>query len=182
MKKLLVVAITALVATSAFAQKSMVRFSGFDADNSGTSTFDVSFGTKDDGTTKSSTNNLALNYAYAVTDALQVGVIFQNNNDESGDEVRTMGLSAYWNVANKLVDTHYVGVHLLSTEDASDNKTSTTALEYGYRFSVGSAWGFNLTYAPAVTYAMATKKFDAGGDDEKSADLTWNFLKFDVLF
>jgi hypothetical protein len=191
MKKLLVVAIAAMVTTSAFAQKSMVRMYGWDS-GMRASSFDFST-TSDDKDSKTATTNIAINYAYAITDAFQLGVTYKSYTGEvSSTDVNksTQGLSFYYNMAKKVNDTCYLGLHYNMTTwgeaesgvAAKDDAQNDIVLEYGHRFSVGSAWGFDLAFSPAVMYTMSTFTPDAGGDDVKTNSLSWNFLKFDVLF
>lgn len=202
MKKLVLVAMVASFATAAFAQKHMVRFYDFDNTDSGTSSFDVSM-MSDNADDKDSTTNIALNYAYAINNMWQVGATYKSRTGESGGNDfggTTMGLSGYYNVNGDLTNTHVIGLHYLmhSASDGSyefmggddaigeDDSASTIALEYGHRWQVGSAWGFNLTYSPTVTYAMTSYDWDVDANDDANGDsytsLTWNFLKFDVLF
>lgn len=201
MKKLLVVAIAAMVTTSAFAQKSMVRMYGWDAGSRSTS-FDFSMSGNDKDVTSATDNKkeeqrIAINYAYALTDAFQLGVTYVNDKtaydgDVAADSYTTTGLSFYYNMDKKVNDTCYLGLHYNMTTYADDvtgasskdgDKQTDIVLEYGHRFAVGSAWGFDLAFAPSVMYAMSTYAPDAdGADDVKSTDLSWNFLKFDVLF
>jgi hypothetical protein len=197
MKKIFM-AVLAFASVASYAHnhdsKHMVRFYGFDADESGVQSFDVSFKTEDNGTTKSSSNNVSLNYAYAVTNAIQVGVTYHNNQNSDGNK-NMMGGSVYYNTAGKLTDTCYFALHYNVTTDQQLSATQIAAnekeidifdtiIEYGHRFSIGSAWGMHLTYAPSVAYKM-TKQEQEKNDEDYTTDttsLTWNFLKFDLLF
>lgn len=192
MKKLVLIAVLAVSAAFAHSgdHKHMVRFSGFD-DAGFSDTFDVSFGTqKQDAEPEDndgSVSNIALNYAYNINGAWQVGGTFKNNNDENGLDTRTVGLSGYYNMAGKVVDTCYVGLHYnMTTEEAANTSdltnTNDIVLEYGHRFSVGSAMGLHLTFAPSVSYTMGTTTYDNDAEDKKTTELAWNFVKFDVLF
>ena len=70
-----------------------------------------------------------------------------------------------------------------TVDEDTDAAKTDMVLEYGHRWAVGSAWGLNLTYAPSVAYTMSTWSFDNDDlDDVNATDLSWNFLKFDVLF
>jgi hypothetical protein len=194
MKKLLVVAIAAMVTTSAFAQKSMVRMYGWDS-GSRASSFDFSTFSDDVDGSESSDMRIAINYAYAITNAFQIGLTYDSKKEttdgdvDAGSYTKT-GLSFYYNMAKKVNDTCYLGLHYNMTSFADDdatigsqdgNKNTDIVLEYGHRFAVGSAWGFDLAFSPAVMYTMTTKTPDTG-DDVKETSLAWNFLKFDVLF
>lgn len=192
MKKLLAVAAVTLMTGSAFANTHMVRMYGWD---SGARNNSFDFNTYSDDTANEVTaRNIALNYAYAITGSIQVGATFKNYQRTSDSDVQagsfqTLGLSGYYNFAGQTVDTTYVGLHFDATTFADDATTNSRdgeeqtdiILEAGHRFSVGTGWGFNLNYAPSVLYTMNTTTPD-GGDDTKTNTLTWNFLKFDVLF
>lgn len=193
MKKLLVVAVAAMITTSAFAQKSMVRMYGWDGGDRASS-FDFSKYTDDRKNAESDDMRIAINYAYALTDAFQLGVTYDSKKEttdgdvDAGSYTKT-GLSFYYNIGKKVNDTCYVALHYNMTSYADDatsgskdgDKNTDIILEYGHRFAVGSAWGLNLAFAPSVMYAMSTYAPDAG-DDVKATTLAWNFLKFDVLF
>lgn len=194
MKKLLC-AVLALSTVSAFAAKHMVTLSGYETGNEQNKSLDFSNVTG--GSAHDNTSNIALNYAYAVTDAVQVGALYKKYKDTTGGDVNangdqtTLGLQAIYNFANKLTDTCYAALHydmLTSKEsDATPNddyKTNTLGLEYGHRFSIGSLGNFNVNYSPSLTLAFA--KTTAGDDDvtndESTTSVTVNFVKFDVLF
>jgi hypothetical protein len=67
-----------------------------------------------------------------------------------------------------------------------DDTATSIVLEYGHRWTVGSAWGMNLAYAPNVTYTMTSYDWDADASEDANGKsytaLGWNFLKFDVMF
>lgn len=192
MKKLLVVAIAAMVTTSAFAQKSMVRMYGWDT-GARAESFDFSL-LSNDADSKTNTTNIAINYAYALTNSFQLGLTYKSYTGEvaSNDVSKTTtGLSFYYNLDGKVNDTCYLALHYNMTAwgeaegsvAAKDDAQNDIVLEYGHRFAVGSAWGFDLAFAPAVMYTMSTFTPDAdGSDDVATTSLAWNFLKFDVLF
>ena len=181
MKKLLV-AVLALTTVSAFAQKSLITFGSFgDAGNSGT--FDVSNSTEDKNDT--STTNVMVNYTYAISDSFMAGVKVGNyaQGDTSVANYTTTGVQFYYNLDGTVNDTCYVGLHYTMKDMDTDDKTTTTALEYGHRFAVGSWKGFNLAFSPSISYSMATTDYDlASKDDLKETSLSWNWIKFDVLF
>ncbi|MFT6632447.1 MAG: hypothetical protein ACJAS4_002410 [Bacteriovoracaceae bacterium] len=200
MKKLLV-AVLALTTMSAFAgTDNMVRFTNIDND-ANTRSFDVSM-SSDDADNKTTSQNIALNYARAFGQ-WQVGATYRTNSGETGtvkSAGTTIGLSGYWNAESDLGNTCYVGLHynMHAASDGSysfnggddaigeDDTATTIALEYGHRWNVGSAWGMNLTYAPSVTYNMTSYSWDASANDDAKGksytSLGWNWLKFDVLF
>jgi hypothetical protein len=193
MKKLLVIAVAALMTSTAFAQKHMVRFYGWD-DGATSNSFDVSFDTtKNSGGTEdanSASNKLFLNYAYALNNTWQVGLTYKNENTGT-NEGSTIGLSAYWNKDGNLLDTCYFAFHydMMSTAKGTyngvgeDDSGSMMTLEYGHRFNLGKAWGFNLTYSPSVALSQSTIAYDAdGSEDQTTSALAWNWLKFDLLF
>ena len=192
MKMFLVLAVAAL-SMSAFASKSMVTLSGYEGGNSQDRSLDFSnsTGSEPDGASNknTTTNNIALNYAYAVTDAVQVGASYKNFrkevsgvNDESSS--KSMGLQVIYNFAGQLSDTNYVAVHYdVKTLVESNDKTNTWSAEFGHRFSMGTVWGMNFNYSPSASLALAKTAIAASGsDDYSSTSVTLNFVKFDVLF
>jgi hypothetical protein len=185
MKKLLV-AVLALSTVSAFAQKSLITFGTFgDAGNS--STFDVSNSLTDTGvagTDETSVTNVMVNYTYAISDSFMAGVKVGNYaTATSADNFTTTGVQFYYNLDGSVNDTCYVGLHYTMKNWANDDVTTTTAVEYGHRFAIGSWKKFNLAFSPSIAYSMMTKDFDAAGsDDATMSALAWNWIKFDVLF
>lgn len=190
------IALAASFATTAFAQKHMVQFYGWDSGNRASS-FDFSTSSDDAKPNKDVSTHMALNYAYAITDAFQLGGTYKSVTGETGGAdigATTFGLNFFWNVNNRLVNTHVLGFRYWMTNyaettntrgfDGSKDDTQTDiVLEYGYRWKVGSAWGFDLTYAPRVAYSISTLSPDAAGaDDVRTTALAWDFLKFDLLF
>jgi hypothetical protein len=116
-----------------------------------------------------------------------VGGTFKNRNNSEGEDTQTIGLSGYYNLDGQVADTCYVGLHYnMTSEETSGtsdgSKTNDIVLEYGHRFSVGSAMGMHLTFAPSVSYTMGTTTYDNDAEDLKETSLAWNFIKFDVLF
>lgn len=193
MKKLVAVAAVTLMTGSAFANTHMVRMFGWDQ-GARTNSFDFST-SSDDTAAETSARNIAVNYAYAITGSFQVGATYKNYNRTQNDNVQagsfqTVGLSGYYNLAGQTIDTTYLALHYNQTT-LSDDITGNTSrdgetqtdiiLEAGHRFSVGTGLGFNVNYAPSVLYTMNTATPD-GGEDTNTSTLTWNFLKFDVLF
>ena len=201
MKKLLVVATVALMTTSAFAKSHMVRFYGWDG-GARNNSFDFSTVSNDaDGAAETSTTNIALNYAYAVTSEIQIGATYRSYTGTAANEAvgatkpsdvarTTMGISGYYNLDGDIGNTNYLALHYDMTnwgeadsEGAKDDSQTDLILEFGHRWTVGTGWGFDLTYAPSVTYTMTTFSPDAAGsNDVVTSQIGWNFLKVDVLF
>ena len=192
MKKLLVVATIALMTTSAFAKTHMVRMFGWDG-GARTNSFDFAL-TNDGADTATTTRNIALNYAYAVTSEIQVGGTYKSftsatDGDTNAGSYTTIGLSGYYNLDGDIGNTNYLGLHYNmqsfaddATVQSQDGDTQNDiVLEFGHRWTVGSGWGFDLTYAPSVTYTLSTVTPD-GGDSTSPTALGWNFLKADILF
>ncbi len=201
MKKLVMALVAMTMTASAFAAgENMVRFYGWDGGDR-TKSIDLSM-TSADAEEEGKETNIALNYARAFGQ-WQVGITYQTNTGatagtaDSDFDMTTIGLSGYYNLESDLMNTCYFGVHYLSHETTDggslgdltlgeDDTASTIALEYGHRWAIGSAWGLNLTYAPNVMYSMTTVAWDADADADANGEshtaLTWNFLKFDVLF
>ncbi len=193
MKKFIVLAIAAL-SLNAFAdhhQKSMVTLSGYEGGQSDRSV-DLGNLTGGNGANKHGISNIALNYAYTLTDTIQVGASYKNFRQEIGGQVdsqditsaKTFGLQAIYNFAGKLTDTSYAALHYdMKTTTASNNKTNTWGVEYGHRFNMGTVMGLNFNYSPSATIAVAKTTAAASGvDDSSTTNFSLNFVKFDVLF
>jgi hypothetical protein len=189
MKNLLVLAL-ALTTVSAFAQKSMITFGGFN-DGGASSTFDFSHSTSDndtlDGTVaakETSTTNVMVNYTYAITGSWMAGVKLGNHAEAtSANNFTTTGVQGYYNIDGTVNDTCYVGLHYTMVDSANDDKATAIALEYGHRFALGAWKGLNLTFSPSISYSTTTTDFDAANtDDLVETALAWNWIKFDVLF
>jgi hypothetical protein len=198
MKKLLVLAV-AIMTTGAFAQKSMIRFSGIDS-GSRANSFDLSMRNNDNDASKTDWTHINLNYAYTVAPQIQVGLGYQSlTGENAGTDVdaNRITVSGYYNFMKDIKNSNYVALHYgmasygeagaalfgFNSAAAKDDSETTITLEYGKRWHIGTGWGFHLTYAPSVQYAMNTLVKDAAGqDDVTTNDLSWNFVKFDVMF
>jgi hypothetical protein len=194
MKKLLVIALVAMT-TTAFAGKSMIRMSGFDSGDR-VNSFDLSM-SSNDADSKTNWTHININYAYEVASQIQVGIGYQSLTGELGGAdigANTITVSGYYNFLKKIQDSNYVALHYAMTSYAEatsgvfgfngdkDDSATTITLEYGKRWHVGSGWGFDLTYAPSVQYAMNTFTDDSADDSLATNTLSWNFGKFDILF
>ncbi|MEX0798169.1 MAG: hypothetical protein WD025_01915 [Bacteriovoracaceae bacterium] len=199
MKKLLLIAIAATLTGSVFAQneKHMIQFYGWDSGSRGQSV-DLSR-TSNDADQETNLTNVSLNYAYALTPAFQLGATWRSLQGEfvgADVDASTIGLNFFWNLEEKLTDTHVLGLRYWVTnynealsagasEDyvaASEDDTITDlAFEYGYRWKIGSGWDSTVTFAPSVAYEISTFQPDSG-NDVVTSNLSWNFLKFDLLF
>ena len=195
MKKFIVLAVAAL-SMNAFASKSMVTLSGFDTGDSQDRSLDFSNSTG--GSDNAVERNTALNYAYSVTDAIQVGAEYHSFTNTAGGDIADpgdkyvgMGLKVIYNFANQTADTNYlaVGYNTTKSEDsetAGDDefKLNTWSVDFGHRFSLGTIWGMNFNYSPSATLAFS--KVVASDSDvvteESHTEVSVNFVKFDVLF
>jgi hypothetical protein len=181
---------------NAFAGKHMVTLSGYEGGNTQDRSLDFTHTTGSNNPNEM-TRNLALNYAYSVTDAVQVGLVYKNYKYEEGGDVQpgddrssvTMGLQAIYNFANQTSDTNYLGLKYTtqqfeeSDNNSDDDKVTTWSLEFGHRFSLGTIWGMNFNYSPSASLAFEKTAFEAANtDDESTTSVALNFVKFDVLF
>ena len=207
MKKLLLALVAVTMSATALADgHNMVRFYGWDGGDR-TKSFDVSMSGNDVKNSELEKQRIALNYARAFGQ-WQVGITYISNTettdgksnitvdatDANGgfDNYTKTGLSVYYNTKEDLKNTCYFAFHYTmgsftsdsanSDSSKTDASTTTMGLEYGHRWAIGSAWGLNLTYAPSVAYSTTTWDIDVLTDDVVTTDLSWNFLKFDVLF
>lgn len=195
MKTLLAIVVLA-TSVSAFAQKHMVTLTGYETGERTDRSLDFAHSNGGNGANKENESNIALNYAYAVTDAWQVGASYKKYKLETGgevatvgDESETIGLQVIYNIAGRLTDTSYVAVHydmneLEDSQGAKDgSETNIWGLEFGHRFLLGKLAGMDFNYSPSATASVANTDFNASGSDEASTtSVTINFVKFDVLF
>lgn len=207
MKKI-IYGLVAFISMSAFAQRSMVILEGYESGNA--TDRSVDFSRSNGGTENSKATNLALNYAFAITNAIQLGASFGSYEStdggdvlESGNKYRKLGLYAVYNFSQRLTDTTYlsVGYSVLDSEDSDaiydtdgdgtedtdldDNfKVSTWEIRLGHRFSLGNLGGMNFNYSPSVDLTFNTLKFasDLESSNQSNTSLTLNIVKFDVLF
>lgn len=192
---MLLCAVVALTSLTAFAQKSMVTLSGYETGDHQDRSLDFFNKSGTEGSDRVNQSNLALNYAYAITDTFQVGASFKKHkHEENGDvtsqgDQTTVGLQVIYNFAHKLTDTCYAALHydMLNSKEAGSAddafKTNTLGLEYGHRFSLGTLMGLNFNYSPSATLAFAKTSPDASGaDDSSTTVVSLNFVKFDLLF
>ena len=187
MKMFLVLAV-AVLSMSAFASKSMVTLSGYEGGAPENKSLDFSNITGSRAP-HNTTTNLALNYAYAVTDSVQVGAKYKNFRKEDsgsvvGNSSKTLGLQVIYNFAGQLSDTNYAAVQYdTQTVTQSNDKTNTWTAEFGHRFSMGTVWGMNFNYSPSASLAFAkTAPAASGADDSSTTSVSLNFVKFDVVF
>lgn len=194
MKKFIALAV-ALVSLGAIAQehKHMVTLSGYEHDTEARS-LDLTY-SKDDADKESKTQNIALNYAYALNGSWQIGANFKKfteefDGDKEAGSYTSYGLKVIYNFAGKLTDTNYLalGYDMAKYKDDAapaisqdDDKSNTISLEFGHRFSLGTLWGMNFNWSPSVVLAQESYDPDAG-DKVKTTFFTVNVLKVDVLF
>ena len=203
MKKLLLALVATTMAGSVFAHgHNMVRMYGWDG-GARNASFDFSM-EGDDASEAEANQRIAINYARAFGE-WQVGIVYKSVStveNSNGDETAgtTTGLSFYYNTDSDLKNTNYWGFHYLMhaasdgtynadelREDLGEDDTATSIiLEYGHRWAVGSGWGFHVSYAPSVMYNMSSYSYDSSANDDSQGaaetSLSWNFLKFDVMF
>jgi hypothetical protein len=198
MKKVLI-GLLALVSVSAFAEemtngRSMVTLSGYESARSSSLDRSLDIYHSNGGASHSTTNSIALNYAYAFTDYMQLGASYRNWNNEgqlkAKNRAMTYGIFGIWNFAGRLSNTNYLAVKLnmgsAMTKDTAgttttDNKTQTVGFEFGHRFGIGSLWGMNYNWSPSLELSFA-KLDPKHGTNSSVTDFRLNILKVDVLF
>ncbi|HXH74631.1 MAG TPA: hypothetical protein VNJ08_06675 [Bacteriovoracaceae bacterium] len=197
--KTFLVAVLALASVNAFAQRHMVTLSGYETGGVEDNSLDFrnSTGSAFGGSPNESHRDINLNYAFAITESIQVGGLYRSHLAEergavqaSTDDTTTMGVQVIYNFHNKLIDTCYAALHYdMLTAKENDNagnddfETNTLSFEYGHRFGLGKLGGLHFTYSPSATLAFAnTEPGDSTLDDSSSTVVSLNFVKFDVLF
>lgn len=200
MKKLVLLAIVATFATSAFAQKGLVELQGcFD----GTcDTLDLDMGTDKDNDFNSDADDdeesqtIALNYNHLFTDNFGAGLVFIQRSDlEDGDvksvsaaNSNTTGINLFWNLSKGWMG-NYAALRywMTSVEDTEGNKDgfdqTDIVLEYGTRVALGKALGVSFAWNPSVSYTMTTRESNtSGADDNEITSLSITPVNFAVAF
>ena len=199
--KILALAI-ALVSFGAIADehhKHMVTISGWESGNVQDRSIDFGMSSNDK-KNEEEVRNVALNYAYAITNSWQIGAKFKsyleesNNKTVSGGDSTTYGVFGIYNFAGKLTDTNYLslGYDMQENEDSDasgalkdSSEVNTWTLEFGHRFSLGHLWNMDFNWSPSIEVSRATTEDDAviGSDDEfVTTAVGFNVLKVDILF
>lgn len=161
-----------------FAQRSMVTLSGFDTGDQADRSLNLNYGRGGSGNSK--LMNINLNYAYAITEAFQIGLEYKNYKKTSsgdienfGDSYSGYGAKIIYNFAHKLKDTTYVSIgYGINKIDDSDDKldldedgtnetdykigaeTGVWNFEIGHRFSLGTILGMNFNYSPSANLSF----------------------------
>lgn len=208
MKKFIALAV-ALVSLSAVAHnhdhgdyKHMVTLGGYEGDRT-ERTLDF-YWSSDDAKNEKASQNIALNYAYAITQSWQVGGLYKNYEVTTNDKViqdnqgyNAFGLFVIYNFAGKLTDTNWLKLgytmknfeesdlqeDLVTAAGDDDDKLNTISLEFGHRFSLGHLWSMDFNWSPSIEVSRATNEPAASGsDDVQTTSVALNVLRVDVLF
>lgn len=194
MKKF-VIGLLALTTVSAFAQSTapadvrhMVQLSGYEGDQQQRS---VDLYSSNGGSSHNTTTNIAMNYAYAFSSTWQFGGLFKSYNNEgkgsAGSDKTTYGVFGYWNLANRLTDTNYLGLKYEMGNSKTNGNTSgrnnfqQLSVEFGHRFHLGNLWGMSYNWSPSAELGVARLDPKHGGTSS-STEVRLNVLKVDVLF
>lgn len=208
MKKLVLLAIVATFATSAFAQKGLVELQGcFD----GTcDTLDFDHGSVVDGDFNSDADddvesqNIALNYNHLINDNFGLGIVYRQSSKtvdgdiqaENGDNLTTTGLNFFYNFDGGWMGSYAaLRYWMTSTEESdltsagaantTDDSTERTdiVLEYGKRVALGKAMGVSFAWNPSVSYTMSTtSRGESGSDDSEATSISIQPVNFAVAF
>tara|TARA_B100001971_G_C18268012_1_gene596250 strand:- start:3579 stop:4181 length:603 start_codon:yes stop_codon:yes gene_type:complete len=200
MKKLVLLAIVATFATSAFAQKGLVELQGCFDGTCDTLDFDMAtdkdndFNSDADDDEESQT--IALNYNHLFTDNFGAGLVYIQRSDLEDGDVKSVGLgnstttgiNLFWNI-----DAGWMGSYaalrywMTSVEDTEGNKdgydSTMIVLEYGKRVALGKVWGLSFAWNPSVSYSMTTNESNtSGSDDNEMTALSISPVNFAVAF
>ena len=210
MKKLVLLAIVATFATSAFAQKGLVELQGcFDGQCDTLDFRQVSNNDNDEDFTKNDDDdyeaqNLYLNYNHLFTDNFGAGIVYKQSTktvdgkvldtaDVQEDNSTTTGINLFWNLDSGWMG-HYVALRYWMTtieedEDSSGTKgkngvdRTDTVLEFGTRVALGKALGVSFAWNPSVQYTMTAAENDANNsEDYEETSLTIMPVNFAVAF
>lgn len=195
MKKFLLGVLT-LTSITAFADdhmKHMIQLSGYEDGRSSDLNRSLDLYNSSGGTDSSTTSSYALNYAYTLTDSLQLGAQFASWNQEGKGEIENKaieyGIFGIWNFAHRMTDTTYAGLKYLvgsaesrsATGDKSDADSMTVSVQVGHRFTLGNLWGMNYSWSPNLELGVTGIDPDKG-DESSETEVSLNLLKVDVLF
>lgn len=207
MKKLVLLAIVATFATSAFAQKGLVELQGCFEGGCDTLDFSsVSDNDNDDDFTKNDDDELEsqtifLNYNHLFTDNFGAGLVYKqssktidgNVNGTQADNFTTTGINLFWNLDSGWMG-HYVALRywMTSVEESETaagvgNKDAVdrtdTVLEFGTRVALGKALGVSFAWNPSVQYTMTAASSDANNsEDQEITSLMIMPVNFAVAF
>ncbi len=200
MTKYLSVLVLALFTSLSFAQSRIITIDAFDLSYSGGLSF--SKDKKASGSSDRDTSNFRLNLNYAQNWDQYVGVMWKGefhfnredvdfkNNDSLQSTFGVAGGAIYnfnaQDIKNSYLASVMVGMERMTIKYGSDDNSGfnfSLKLEGGKRFDLGQYSVANISYAPTV--ALTLKRY--GGDirDEffkSGRDLSFHFLKFDILF
>lgn len=198
MKKLVLLAIVATFATSAFAQKGLVELQG--CFEGGCDTLDFGMGSDDDGNENYSktdkgaddveSQNIFLNYNHLFTDNFGAGLVYkQSSRLVDGDVFKdtdtntqdqnftTTGINLFWNLDSGWMG-HYVALRYWmttyesTTDGTTKNKDSVdqtdTILEFGTRVALGKALGVSFAWNPSVQYSMSSYSQEGTNKEDRS--------------
>lgn len=198
MKKLVLLAIVATFATSAFAQKGLVELQGCFDGSCDTLDFDMYTDTDEAGDDANASDDMtiALNYNHLFTDNFGAGIVYiseKTTNDgditSNDDNHTTTGINLFWNFDGGWMGSYVALRYWMKAEEDQDNNgakgddITTTVLEYGKRIALGKAMGVSFAWNPSVQYVMTTTAPGASGaDDESSTNLTIVPVNFAVAF
>jgi hypothetical protein len=183
MKKLVLLAIVASFATSAFAQKGLVELQGCFDGTCDTLDFDMATDNDNDFNSDADddeeSQNIALNYNHLFTDNFGAGIVYRTSTDtEDGDvkasnqsnNLQTTGVNLFWNFDGGWMGSYAALRYWMTTVEATqgnkDGQDRTDiVLEYGKRVALGKALGVSFAWNPSVAYTMTTVESEASGSD-----------------
>lgn len=204
MKKLVLLAIVATFATSAFAQKGLVELQGcFDGS---CDTLDFDMGTSvdpdfdSDADDDEASQTIALNYNHLFTNEFGAGIVYKQfsktvdgnvrDNDENGT---VMGLNFFYNLDGGWMGSYAALRYWMTTGEESENANGVKqddafsktdiVLEYGKRIAIGKVLGVSLAWNPSISYTMTTVEPDASGaDNNEQTSLSISPVNFAAAF
>lgn len=157
-------------------------------------------------------NNFAINYAYRLTDRVQLGAFYKqshydgNLTNKSGKEAdidemsNSFGLFSIYNFSDDLFSSYYVGFlfaninaereygHGLTEAEGKapfelDDAGSLYQIYFGKRFSLKRFGIHNITYSPQIgLYSRTYGKDFSDQGFEKGKGIIVDIIRFDVLF
>ena len=189
--KLMLLIVVFVLSGSAFAQKHMVEFNA-DSILLGQFAFKLTKDRADQNAEETKTGLLLLNYAYSVTEHLQLGARGSYSKFEGeGSKGENTGLSlgVIYNLGPDLRNAYYVSVYGGFEWSRYEDNTSPTdrgeevfgRLSFGKRFPLTFLNLENVTYSPEVAMT-STSSTKSNSSVDWSQDLAFKFLQFSVFF
>lgn len=137
----------------------------------------------------------ALNYTHNINGALMAGLSYSSDTEKTEgstvSSVNTYGVHFFYNLAERVSNTSYVGFRFFKALYADDKSSSskdgdtssTTVIEFGHRYALGTLAGVEWLWTPKASYSMTTYITEPSNDDDVMSDsLEIIPINFNIIF